>query len=99
MKKLSFSESQKVNENFLKVIWFWIAIFSSNWETVNIATILSRTGKFLAVKPVEKNENRKTASKVWFNYFFLKTWPLEDTKTPKEVKFLKKKLIKNWFNF
>ena len=50
MKKLSFSESQKVNEDFLKVIWFWIAIFSSNWEAVNIATILSRTGQIFSCK-------------------------------------------------
>ena len=59
--------------------------------------------KLLAVKPVEKIENRKTASKVWFKYYFLKTWPPEDTKTPKEVRFLKKNFsrffLAFWNNF
>ena len=50
--------------------------------------------KFLAGKPVEKFANRKIPHKVWWNYFFLKTGPLEVTKTLKKVKFLKKKILK-----
>ena len=50
--------------------------------------------KFLAGKPVEKFENRKIPHKVWWNYFFLKTGPLEVTKTLKKVKILKKNFLK-----
>ena len=49
--------------------------------------------KFLAGKPVEKFENRKIPHKVWWNYFFLKTGPLEVTKTLKKVKILKKNFL------
>ena len=53
---------------------------------------MSYTEQIFSCKTCGKIENRKTASKVWFiKYYFLKTWPPEDIKTPKEVKFLKKK--------
>ena len=94
MKKLIFSGSQKVNEDFPKVTWFWTTIFSANWEAVNIASIFSCTGQIFSCKSRGKIEKRKTACKVWCNYFFLKTWPLEDTKPPKKVKFLEKNFLR-----
>ena len=54
--------------------------------------------KFLAGKPVEKFENRKIPHKVWWNYFFLKTGPLEVTKTLKKSKNFEKKFFDIFFS-